>query len=74
MGKKSFAVNEQIIKISKPIILHCNWRKIFGADIAGAIGGFFGILFTGGAALLCALGGAIGDSLGEAVLENIGLD
>lgn len=54
--------------------IHINWHKVLGADVVGAIGGFFGSLFTGGGLIAGTIGGAVGGSVGEIVLENIGGD
>lgn len=53
--------------------IHINWKKTLSADVVGAIGGFFGSLFSGGGVIAGTIGGAIGGSIGEIVIENTNL-
>lgn len=68
-GVTSSAVSPMFLGIHIKI----NWRKVLGADVVGAIGGFFGSLFSGGGVIVGTIGGAVGGSIGEVVIENTNL-
>ncbi len=68
-GVTSSAVSPMFLGIH----FNINWRKVVGADVVGAIGGFFGSLFSGGGVVVGAIGGAVGGSIGEIVIENTNL-
>jgi len=46
------------------------WKKFWKADGLGAVGGFWGSIFSGGGVLLGMLGGAVGGSCGYAIFGD----